>query len=333
LFAEVLGVEGVGIGEDFFALGGHSLLAVRLISRIRATFGVGLAIRDLFDAPTAEELCRRLQHNGPHSSPLEVVLPLRSSGKLQPLFCIHPGGGLSWSYSGLMRHLPSDRPIYGLQARGIMQPELIPESLDEMALDYLGFIRQIQSKGPYNLLGWSFGGLVAHAIATQLQQQGEKISLLALLDSYPHNGNGHSTGHQERDNETILAEQLRALGYYRGDEPLKVSSALRILREERDLLSALEEQQLSAIIDVMRKNSHLASTFIPHRFNGDLIFFAATKSESPSPAETWKSYVNGKIAIHEVDCEHVHMMQPAPLARIGLALAVEFAKHAKISEQ
>ena len=54
-----------------------------------------------------------------------------------PLFCIHPGGGLSWSYSGLMRHLPSDRPIYGLQARGIMQPQIAPQTLDEMAADYL----------------------------------------------------------------------------------------------------------------------------------------------------------------------------------------------------
>ena len=126
LFAEVLGLARVGIDDDFFALGGHSLLAMRLIGRIRATLDVELAIRSLFEAPTVAALAKRLGESRPYGSSLEVLLPLRSSGNLAPLFCIHPGGGLSWSYSGLMRHLPPDRPIYGLQARGIMQPETDP---------------------------------------------------------------------------------------------------------------------------------------------------------------------------------------------------------------
>src|SRR5262249_30176862 len=154
-----------------------------------------------------------------------------------PLFCVHPGGGLSWSYSALMRYLPAERPIYGLQARGIMQPQMAPASLEDMAADYLQAIRQVQPAGPYNLLGWSFGGLAAHAIATRLQEQGESVALLALLDSYPNKVNGHALNGGDLDDEKLLADQLKALGYYRGDAPLKVTSALRILREEGDILS------------------------------------------------------------------------------------------------
>src|SRR3979411_813882 len=94
LFAEVLGLERVGIDDNFFALGGHSLLATRLISRIRSTLDVELAIRSLFEAPTVEALVQRLNGNQPERSPLEVLLPLRPSGSLPPLFCIHPGSGL-----------------------------------------------------------------------------------------------------------------------------------------------------------------------------------------------------------------------------------------------
>jgi thioesterase domain-containing protein len=271
-----------------------------------------------------EALCDRLNGNQPDRSPLEVLLPLRPSGSLPPLFCIHPGGGLSWSYSGLMRHLPSDRPIYGLQARGISHPETSPQTLEEMAADYVTFVRQVQPTGPYHLLGWSFGGLVAHAMATHLQDQGETVALLALLDCYPVARQSHPQNETELDDETILARQLKALGYYSGDAPLQVSSALDILRQEGDILANLDEHQVAAIIQVMKQNSRLARAFLPRRFRGDVLLFAATHGDYRPEAHKWQPYVSGKIAVHEVDCEHVHMMRPIPLAQIGRVLANAF---------
>jgi thioesterase domain-containing protein len=274
-------------------------------------------------------LTQRLNANRPDPSPLEVLLPLRPSGALPPLFCMHPGGGLSWSYSGLMRHLPGERPIYGLQARGIMQPHMAPHTLEEMAGDYLTFVRKVQPTGPYHLLGWSFGGLVAHAMATRLQHEGETVALLAVLDGYPIEASQLPQEEPDFDGGKLLADQLRALGYYRGDGPLQIASALELLRKGGDILSNLEEHQVAAIIQVMKTNSRLARNFRPQLFTGDMLVIAATRGEVAPATDRWIPYVGGKIAVHEVDCEHVHMMQPAPLAKIAAVLARELEKQSR----
>lgn len=182
LFMEVLHLPRVGIDDRFFDLGGHSLLAVQLMSRIREALGVELSIGNLFEAPTVAGLAERLEM-GSSQSALDVLLPLRTSGDKPPLFCVHPAGGLSWCYAGLMTNIGTDYPIYGLQARGIGQREELPKTLDDMAADYIKQIRTVQPKGPYHLLGWSLGGNVVQAMATQLQNQGEEVSLLVMLDA------------------------------------------------------------------------------------------------------------------------------------------------------
>ena len=90
------------------------------------------------------------------------------------------------------------------------------------------------------------------------------------------------------------------------------------------MLANLEEHQVDAIIQVMKQNSRLARNFVPRRFHGDVLLFAATQGDSRPEPDKWKPYVSGKIAVHEVHCEHVHMMRPIPLAKIGRVLANAF---------
>jgi thioesterase domain-containing protein len=238
-----------------------------------------------------------------------VLLPIRPVGAKRPLFCIHDAGGFSWPYSKLIRHIPADHPIYGLQARHLSNRDMHPQSIDDMAADYLQIIRKIQPVGPYNLLGWSFGGLVAHAMATRLQAMGETVSLLALLDSYPVRGKPLSS---PIDEDSESAQQIAI-------NPIR--NLLDVLRREG--LSTLKEHHYEAIMSTFRENTRLVRTFVPQRFNGDVLLFVATESETIPPVDAWKPHVGRQIKVHPVECAHDNMMDPLPAAKIGTVLAKE----------
>jgi thioesterase domain-containing protein len=272
-----------------------------------------ISIRSLFEAPTVEALTKRLIRGRPALSDFEVLLPIRPVGGKLPLFCIHDAGGFSWPYSKLIRHIPSEHPIYGLQARNLTQRARRPHSIDEMAADYLSIIRKIQPTGPYNLLGWSFGGLVAHAIATQLQAMGEQVALLALLDSYPVQ---HESAQAAFDDDNENFSRQVAIN--------PIMNLLDVLRREG--LSTLKEHHYEAIMDTFKNNTRLMNTFAPERFRGAMSLFVAMVSEAKAPSESWRSYVSGEIKIHPVDCAHDNMMDPTPAEKIGAVLAAELGK-------
>src|SRR5690606_33449968 len=97
---------------------------------------------------------------------LDVLLPLRRTGDLPPLFCAHPAAGLSWCYAGLLGTLDRRVPVYGLQSPNLPGPAA-RQSLADKAADFLKRIREVREHGPYRLLGWSMGGHLAHEMAVQ----------------------------------------------------------------------------------------------------------------------------------------------------------------------
>ncbi|MCY8870985.1 non-ribosomal peptide synthetase DhbF [Bacillus inaquosorum] len=325
LFMEVLHLPRVGIDDRFFDLGGHSLLAVQLMSRIREALGVELSIGNLFEAPTVAGLAERLEM-GSSQSALDVLLPLRTSGDKLPLFCVHPAGGLSWCYAGLMTNLGTDYPIYGLQARGIGQRDELPKTLDDMAADYIEQIRTIQPKGPYHLLGWSLGGNVVQAMATQLQHQGEEVSLLVMLDAYPN----HFLPIKEApdDEEALIA--LLALGGYDpdslGDRPLDFETAIEILRRDGSALASLDESVILNLKNTYVNSVGILGSYKPKPFRGNVLFFRSTIIPDwfdPIEPDSWKPYIHGQIEQIDIDCRHKDLCQPEPLAQIGKVLAVK----------
>ena len=203
IWADVLGLERVGIDDNFFELGGYSLLAVRLFVRIRKWAGIDLPLAILFKSPTVRALAELLDPNcatapisRANSSEISLpvqqwrsLVPMQPEGSRPPVFLIHAVGGNVLNYLPLLRPLPPDQPVYGLQARGVDGVLPTYSSVEEMASHYIAEIRSVQSSGPYFLGGASFGGNVAFEIAQQLIKQGDEVAFLALFDS---SGREHS---------------------------------------------------------------------------------------------------------------------------------------------
>ncbi|NET61307.1 MAG: AMP-binding protein, partial [Symploca sp. SIO2E6] len=182
MWSEILHINPVGVRSNFFELGGHSLLAVSLMAKIQQCFAKKLPLSTLLTNPTIEDLGSLIRGESQVSS--SSLVPLQTQGNKQPFFCVHPAGGHVFYYQGLSRYLGSDQPFYGLQAQGFGEGEQVLTKVEDMADFYIKTIQEFQPQGPYQIGGWSFGGVVAFEMAQQLLHQGEEVSLLALLDPW-----------------------------------------------------------------------------------------------------------------------------------------------------
>jgi nonribosomal peptide synthetase DhbF len=298
LFNEVLSLKHVGIDDNFFEIGGHSLLAIRLVSRIRATIGLELSIRNLFEAPTVAGLAAQLA-KPILANPHEVILPIRTSGSHSPLFCVHPGLGLCSGYSALIQHIDPSWPIYGVQARGLNDSDPLPGSITEMAREYLVHIRKLQPHGPYYLLGWSFGGCVAQAMASLLQQTGEEVGLLALLDAFP--------ADQYEQTENYVKEYVQGM-----------------IAANPEMASLIRPEQYGRLNEIVSNNVRLQLLPQSFSYSGDAVLFvAATEHDQKMLADLWRPHIRGEIKTLTIACGHMEMLQPEPIAQIGKLLSNE----------
>ncbi|WP_328396641.1 non-ribosomal peptide synthetase [Nocardia sp. NBC_00416] len=324
IFAEVLGVERVGAGDGFFELGGNSLLATKVVAHAREA-GFELPMQLLFGESTPAALAARLGDGSAADAmklALAPLLPLRpdtGTGR-PPLFCVHPAIGLAWCYAGLLAELPADQPVYGLQAP---QAGGAPGfgSIAEAAEHYIAHIRTVQPHGPYHLLGWSLGGLIAQEVAVRLQAAGDEVALLGMLDSY-------------RLSDDLAADAMPSireiLGEFGGElgvddaEPT-LAEAAELLRSRPGPFAALTLDHLERLYAGYADGTVQANGFRPGVFRGDLLFFAAAADPVNLAAPdrhpgAWQGFVTGAVHAHDIACTHAEMTTAESLAVIGPVL-------------
>jgi nonribosomal peptide synthetase DhbF len=233
-----------------------------------------------------------------------------------------------------VRHLGPDYPIYGLQARGLDGTESPAETINEMVNDYIREIRHVQPTGPYHLAGYSFGGIVAHAIAATLQSQGDEVALLAVLDGYPIRSPDTSqrpTGAQAL--ALFLGDDFNAPAPE--EDPTEyLSKATRYLRERDDVFATFSEKDFTNMIKVLQNNVALLVSFPSPVFDGHLLLFRAaapverTDSHAAAKrrgalvhsADTWLPHVRGEVEVHDIVCRHNSMLEQRALSEIAAVI-------------
>jgi thioesterase domain-containing protein/acyl carrier protein len=180
IWKNILGLEKVDKSDDFFELGGHSLLAMRMLAVIEAEFGRRIDLATLFEAPTIESLASAIDRVETKFDFRKVVTLYPQAAQPQ-IFGICSTG----AYYLLAKKLGPKCPLTSLQLFDPSFPrDRLPESIEEIASQYVQLIRQLQPKGPYQLMGWCAAGILTIEIAHQLLSLNEKVSFVALVEAY-----------------------------------------------------------------------------------------------------------------------------------------------------
>jgi aspartate racemase len=173
IWEEMLNVRPIGIRDNFFELGGHSLLDARLVAEIERGMGVTLPLATIYHTRTIENMAETVERKK-SARPDSLLQPYRAHGTKPPIFS--QGGS-----THLAEYLGEDQPIYWLDHHGT-SGLAVPDTIEQMAANYVHEIRAVQPGGPYYLLGYCIGGVLMLEVARHLRAQGETIGLLCLID-------------------------------------------------------------------------------------------------------------------------------------------------------
>ncbi|HEV2149751.1 MAG TPA: amino acid adenylation domain-containing protein, partial [Longimicrobiaceae bacterium] len=329
IWAEVLGVERVGVDEDFFALGGHSLLAVRLVSRVERALGQKVPLHALFAGATVESMAALLD-GGRRRVPAPPLVGIRREGTGRPFFCVHAADGHVLSYGRLAHHLGPEQPFYALQAPGLDGGEPLAR-VEEMAERYVAALREVQPAGPYALSGWSMGGVVAFEMARQLRAAGDEVEVLALLDA-PRAVRAADA----EDEAAFLVEALR--GMAEGRLPASFSEArLRALptRERVEYVRAeavaagvlpadVDAGRLHDLLRVRRAHLRALRSYLPGEYDGRVLFFQAAERPAGAPPGDrvidWEALCRGGVEVLSAAGDHFTMLQEPRVQSLAASL-------------
>jgi thioesterase domain-containing protein/acyl carrier protein len=348
LWAKVLKVKRVGLNDNFFELGGHSLLAVRIIVEIEKIYERRLPLATLLQAPTVGALAEVLRKENWKPSWSSLV-PLQPGGSKPPLFLIHSHGGNVLEYYPLANHLDKDQPVYALQARGLDGNIPKNESLEQIASAYLKEIRTLQSEGPYFLGGFCFGGLVALEAAQQLQDAGQKVALVIMIQTThpgapafaPGSSSANRYWHRTAKRIDLERDNLlqRGFGYF-GDRLRRTRDVMRARTQiafDKKMSNGNGQKTRASMAYILEllgmEHDRAFMNYVPRPYNGDVLLFRASKQLPGLLTDRslgWKPVIKGHLEIRELPGHQQNILVEPRVVRLAEELQARL--HAHIEE-
>jgi len=330
IWAEVLRVERVSIHDNFFDLGGHSLMGIRLIDHVCKELQIELPVRRLFECPTVARLAGSLDADLSRAttdrranSPWRYLIELKPGQGKQPIFFLPGGVGGDHEFLVYARltHFVGDKyTFYGLRARSADGTELAHPSVEEMATDYLSEMRELQPEGPYFIVAECIGGIVAYEIARQLQSQGQRVGLLALMDT----GCPSTAGYLRYRLRRILTpwqesyyvglrhhlKELKRLNwgarlpYFLSKSKALFRNSPQIAANARLPVPVIDDKDSRRLRRVQEGYIDTLSRYRPRPYDGDVIMLVNEKSHPDDLIRGWPKYIKGKIDLKKIPGDH-----------------------------
>jgi thioesterase domain-containing protein len=285
IWEQVLGVSGIGRHDNFFDLGGNSLLGLRLLANLEKALGRRVPVSVLFQGQTVESMAVALREDGGEVSVHAVVI--QPGGSRPPAFVVPGVNGNVIGYEKLASALGTDQPIYGLRSVGLEGEAAPLDRVETIAAHFLAEIQRVQPHGPYRLMGFCMGGIIAYEIAQQLVARSESVELLALISTWP------PTTIPDKLGTSWFSQQVAFLGEGIARHCVALwrqprGQRLRYLREKVSIISEMVAQRdvyrgerYALYSDlVMRANQHAAARYAPAPYPGSLLL-VFTVGESP----------------------------------------------------
>ena len=307
IWCNVLEIPGVDADDDFMALGGDSLSTEELLTVVRNQYQVTLSSNDLTNAPTLREFTNRVTHHTQALPSDPDVVPLNTRTGTRPLFCVAGGGALAMTYLPLSRRFP-DRDVYAFQAHGMERRALPDRTVKAHAERVIRTMRIIQPHGPYVLVGHSFGGYVALEIAQLLQNAGEEIELLVILDTFPQED--YSLTQETSAPRTSARSKTAAL------LRRPVERVLPAGLPPRDELLRHVRAHLAGVLTFNGQNQFAAHTdhanltlrnYHPSPFGGKVLYIMADTNNHGIAA--WNNLLTGQLIIDTISTDHTSLLR------------------------
>jgi oxalate---CoA ligase len=357
IWAEVLGVGHIGRGDSFFDLGGDSLKAVRLVTLIKEQLKVTLPIGVVITAPTLLQMAKAISDGQTGHEPRYIVA-LQRDGHRPPVYCFSTVHGALSEYYPLVRNLGTDQPVYGFISPGLDGVSKTPRTVGEAASLYIREIRELQPHGPYCLLGYCAGGVIAYEAACQLESGGEPVGFLGIIDIkspgddptrplwYKYrfikdNAGGamlHCDNFWRADVKGKIRTIARAPGFF-------VNKAMRLTGEAKsypilftpqsaatgeypEWIENCAEPQRS----VSKINTDAIKSYVPKPYGGNIVVFISSEqvrlrklNGKYDVAYGWKKLTKGRVRRHIIEGDHGSIINPESSKSIAQVIRREIS--------